>query len=155
MLIGKINKDEKMHEYLIKKQIKWKFNVGRAPSWDEQFERMVVLVKQFFLKATGRANLTKQELKEISMDIETALNNLSLIYIEDDLPMPDLTLTFLLYGQPKMISKERLNEDTSEMKRNQRYIKSTNIKRQNGKDGKNNISNLFEKSTRQCITERR
>ena len=75
--------------------------------------------------------------------------------MEDDLPMPDLTLMFLLYGQPKMISQERLNEDTSEMKRNQRYIKSTNIKRQNGKDGKNNISDLFEKSTRQCIIERR
>ena len=29
--IGKINKDEKMQEYLIKEQIKWKFKLSRAP----------------------------------------------------------------------------------------------------------------------------
>ena len=28
---GKINKDEKIQEYLIKEQIKWKFNLSRAP----------------------------------------------------------------------------------------------------------------------------
>ena len=61
-------------------------------------------MKQFLLKATGTAKLTKQELKEIFMDVEIVLNNQSLIYNEDDLPMPDLTPMFLLYGQPKMIS---------------------------------------------------
>ena len=64
-----------MQEYLINEQIKWKFNLIRAPWWGGQFERMVGLVKQSLFKATGRANLTKQELEEILPDTEIVLNN--------------------------------------------------------------------------------
>ena len=45
MWIGKINKDEKIQDYLIKEKIKWKFNLSRAPWWVRQVERMVGLVK--------------------------------------------------------------------------------------------------------------
>ena len=79
-----------MQEYLIKEQIKWKFKLSRAPCWGEQFERMVGLVKQSLFKATGRANLTKQELEEILLDRELVLNYRPLIYIEDDIQMPVL-----------------------------------------------------------------
>ena len=64
-----------MQEYLINEQIKWKFNLSRAPWWGGQFERMVGLVKQSLFKTTGRANLTKQELEEILPDTEIVLNN--------------------------------------------------------------------------------
>ena len=82
---GKINKDDKMQEYLIKDQIKWKFNLSRAPWLGGQFERMVELVKQSLFKTTGRANLTKQMLEEILLDIDIVLNNRPLIYIEDNI----------------------------------------------------------------------
>ena len=82
---GKINKDDKMQEYLIKDQIKWKFNLSRAPWLGGQFERMVELVKQSLFKTTRRANLTKQMLEEILLDIDIVLNNRPLIYIEDDI----------------------------------------------------------------------
>ena len=50
--IDKFNKEEKIEEYLIKVQIKWKFNLSRASWWGRQFERMVGLVKQSPFKAT-------------------------------------------------------------------------------------------------------
>ena len=87
-----------------------------------KIEGMIGLVKQSLFKATGRANLTKQELKEILLDIVIVLNNRPLIYIEDDRQMPFSTPNTLLYGQPIIIPQERLDEDTPEIKRRQLYI---------------------------------
>ena len=120
--IGKIYKDEKMEEYLIKEQIEWKFNLSRAPWWGGEFQRIGGLVKQSLFKAIQRAHLTKQELEEILLDIEIVLNNRPLIYIEDDIQMPVLTPNLLFYGQSIMILEERLDEDILEIKRRQRYI---------------------------------
>ena len=80
-----------MQEYLIKQQVKWKFNLNRAPWWGGQFETMAGLVKQYLIKATGRDSLTKQELEEILLDIEIVRHNRPLIYIEEDIQMPVLT----------------------------------------------------------------
>ena len=96
--IGKIKKDEKMQEYLIKEQIKRKFNLSRAPWWGGQFEKKVGLVKQSLFKRIRRATLTKQELEEILLDIQNVLNARPLIYTEDDIQMPVLTPNTLLYG---------------------------------------------------------
>ena len=104
-----------------------------------QFERMVGLVKQYLFKATGRANLTKQELEEILLDMEIVLNSRPLIYIKDNIQMPLLTPNTLLYGQPIMIPEERLDEDTPEIKRSQI---STRVKREHGKDGKKYLRSL-------------
>ena len=52
-----------MQEFLVTKQVKWKFNLSRVPWWGGQFKRMVGLVKQCLYKATGKAKLTKQELE--------------------------------------------------------------------------------------------
>ena len=43
------------------------------------------MVKQSLFKATGKADLTKEELEEILLDIELVLNNLPLIYLEGDI----------------------------------------------------------------------
>ena len=43
------------------------------------------MVKQSLFKATGRADLTKEELEEILLDKEIVLNNLPLIYLEGDI----------------------------------------------------------------------
>ena len=77
--IGKINKDEKMQEYLIKEQVKWKCNLNRAPWLGGQFKTVAGLVKQYLIKATGRDSLTKQELEEILLNIEIVRNNWPLI----------------------------------------------------------------------------
>ena len=77
-------------------------------------------MKQSLFKTTGKANPTKQELEEILLDIEIVLNNLALIYIEENIQMPMLTPNTLLYGQPIMIQEERLGADAPEIKRHQR-----------------------------------
>ena len=71
-----------MQEYLIKKKIKWKFNLGRAPWCGGQFERMVGLVKQCLYKTTGRTNLTQKKFEEIVLNIEVTLNKRPLMYVE-------------------------------------------------------------------------
>ena len=74
---------------------------------------MVELVKQSLFKATGRTNLTKQELEEILKGIEIVMNNGLLVYIEGVIQIPVLTPNALLYGQPIMIPEEQLDEDIS------------------------------------------
>ena len=106
-----------MQEYLIKEEIQWKFNLSRAPWWGGQFEQMVELVKQCLYKTIGRANLSQKEFEEIVLDIEVTLNNLPLMYVEEDIQMSVLTPNTLLYGQPLLVLEEGLHEDVPEMKR--------------------------------------
>ena len=67
-MVKKAYKDERMQEFLLTEQEKWKFNLSRAPWWGGQFERMVGLVKQCLYEATGKAKLTKLELEEVIKD---------------------------------------------------------------------------------------
>ena len=68
--IKRIYKDEGMQEFLVTEQVKWKFNLSRAPWWVGQLGRMVGLVKQCLNKTTGKPKLTKQELEEVILDTE-------------------------------------------------------------------------------------
>ena len=43
------------------------------------------------------------ELQEILLDIEVALNNRPLSYVDDDIQLPILTPSSFLYGQPNML----------------------------------------------------
>ena len=45
-----------------------------------------------------------------------------MIYTENDIQMPVLTYNNLLCEQPIIIPQERLDEDTPEIQRRQRYI---------------------------------
>lgn len=82
-VISKTNKDEKMPECLIRKQIIWTFNLNKAPWWGGQVRKIIGLLKQSLFKPTWRAILNKQELEKT--------------FIEDDIPMQVLTLnTFVV-----------------------------------------------------------
>jgi hypothetical protein len=92
--LKKAQQDEKFNHFLAKEKIKWQFNLSRAPWWGEgggQFERMVGLVKSALYKSIGNGFLTKKELEDVLLDIETTLNNKPLGYQEDDIQMPTLT----------------------------------------------------------------
>ena len=65
-------------------------------------------VKQCLYKITGRANLNQKEFEEIVLDIEVALNNRPLMYVEEDIQMPMLTPNTLLYGHPLLLPEEDL-----------------------------------------------
>ena len=61
-----------------------RFNLSRAPLWGGQFERMVGIVKGSLYKTIGNGFLTWTELEEVVLDVEVAVNNRPLGYIQDD-----------------------------------------------------------------------
>ena len=61
-----------------------RFNLSRAPLWGGQFERMVGIVKGSLYRTIGNGFLTWTELEEVVLDVEVAVNNRPLGYIQDD-----------------------------------------------------------------------
>ena len=76
--------DERLHDFLAKLNINWQFNLTKAPWWGGQFERMIGLVNQAFNKSVGNGTLTWRELQDVLLDVEVALNNRPLSYVEED-----------------------------------------------------------------------
>ena len=107
--VKNVMKDEKLQHWLSRNDIKWQFNLSRAPWWGGQFERMIGLVKQAFYKTVGKGNLKWNELEEIIIDIETTINSRPLCYVEDDIELPLLTPNVMLFGQPNVIPQQDLS----------------------------------------------
>lgn len=101
--LNKVMKDERLHDFLAKINVKWQFNLSRAPWWGGQFERLVGLVKRVFYKTVGNGTLTWDELQDVLLDVEVTLNNRPLSYLEEDIQLPILTPSTFLYGQPNML----------------------------------------------------
>ena len=101
--IKQVMQDERFQNFLAYQGIKWQFNLSRAPWWGGQFERMVGLVKGALYKCIGNGLLSWAELQEILLDIEVALNNRPLSYVDEDIQLLILTPSFFLYGQPNML----------------------------------------------------
>ena len=98
--IKQVMQDEKFQNFLAYQGIKWQFNLSCAPWWGGQFERMVGLVKRAFYKCIGNGLLSWAELQEVLLDIEVALKNRPLSYVDEDIQLPILTPSSFLYGQP-------------------------------------------------------
>ena len=88
-------KNEQLHAFPIDNTIEWRFNLSRAPWWGRQFERLIGLFKRAFYKMIGNGTLTWKEL-EVMLDIEIALNNRPLNYLEHDIEMLVLTPNTML-----------------------------------------------------------
>lgn len=122
--LKKIRNDEQFNDWLAKQKINWQFNLSRAPWWGGQFERLVGLTKQALYKSIGKGNLRWQELEEVLLDVETTLNNRPLSYVEDDVQMPILTPSAMLFGQPNQIPEEDVDavEDV-DLRKRARYLR--------------------------------
>lgn len=76
--------------------LKWIFNVERAPWWGGFFERMIQLLKRCLRKLIGRAKLSYEELLTSVSEVELILNSRPLTYTSaTDLEEP-LTPSHLL-----------------------------------------------------------
>ena len=95
--IRAVAKDERLQDYLSINQIRWQFNLSRVPWWGGQFERMIGLVKAALNKTIGNGFLRWKELEEVLLDVEVALNDRPLSYVEDDLQFPVLTPNSMLF----------------------------------------------------------
>ena len=117
-------KDEKTQDYLAHHNILWQFNLSRAPWWGGQFEHLVGIVKQAFYKAIGRALLTFDELEEVVLDIEVAVNYRPLSYVEDDVGLPVLTPATMMYSQSNLLPEEDADAvENADLRKRARYVR--------------------------------
>ncbi|XP_028410372.1 uncharacterized protein LOC114532993 [Dendronephthya gigantea] len=116
--------DERFNDELAKMAIKWQFNLSRAPWWGGQYERLIGLIKQALYKSIGNGHLTCTELEEVILDIEVALNNRPLSYVEDDAQLPLLTPNILQFGRPNILPEQRNQHiEDDDLRKRARYIK--------------------------------
>ena len=122
--IKQVMHDEKFHDLMARQGIHWQFNLSRAPWWGGQFERMVGLVKSALNKSIGNGFLSWGELQEVLLDVEVSLNNRPLSYIEDDVEMPILTPSSLLYLQPNALPElEPHNIEEYDLRKRAKYLR--------------------------------
>ena len=122
--LKKIMNDEKTQDYLAHHNILWQFNLARAPWCGGQFERLIGVVKQAFYKAIGWEKLTFSELEELILDVEVAVNNRPLTYVEDDVEFPVLTPNVMLYGQANILPEEEVDsEDNANLQKRTKYLR--------------------------------
>ena len=89
-----------------------------------QFERLIGVMKQSLYKSIGNGNLRWHELEGVILDVEITLNSRPLGYVGDDVQMPVLTPSAMLYGQPNQLPEEEAEviEDVNLRKR-AKYLK--------------------------------
>ena len=80
-------------------QVKWQFNVQRAPCWGGVFERMIQSAKRCLRKSIGGARLTYDELTTVVAEVEMILNSRPLSYLSSDDIEEPLTPSHLLLGR--------------------------------------------------------
>jgi transposase InsO family protein len=117
--LKRVQRDERFHEFLSDRRIEWRFNLSRAPWWGGQFERLIGLFKRAFYKSIGNGTLTWEELKDVVLEVEVALNNRPLSYVEDDVELSTLTPNSMLNINPSVLPelKTRHVEEPSLRKR--------------------------------------
>ena len=122
--LNQVMNDERFNDFLAKMSIKWQFNLSRAPWWGGQFERMVGLVKRALYKSIGNGYLTWTELQDVLLDVEVALNNRPLSYVEDDIQLPLLTPNALQFGRPNLLpEREDRHINESDLRKRAKYLR--------------------------------
>lgn len=122
--LKQVMSDECLNEFLSRQEIKWQFNLSKAPWWGGQFERMVGIVKRSLQKAIGNGFLTCTELEEVILDVEVTVNNWPLSCMEDDVQLPILTPNSLLFGQPNVLPElEPHHIEDRELRKRAKYLR--------------------------------
>ena len=121
--IRAIMKEERLQTYLSINQIKWQFNLSRAPWWGGQFERLIGLVKSALNKTIGNGLLRWKELQEVLLDVEITLNNWPLSYLEDDVQMPLLTPNAMLFLNSHLLPEfQRHHIETADLRKRAKHL---------------------------------
>ena len=81
---------------------------------------MIGLVKQAFNKSIGNGTLTWSELQDVLLDMEVALNNRPLSYVEEDVQLPVLIPNMLQFGCNLL--PEDHNQENPDLRKRARYL---------------------------------
>ena len=123
--LTQVRRDEEFNGFLESHDIKWRFNLSRAPWWGGQFERLIGIVKATMYKVIGRATLSWDELSEVLLDVETQVNRRPLSYVEDDLELPILTpASFLFQRFPQLPEQPAWQIKNKDLRRGAKFLKS-------------------------------
>ena len=71
-----------------------------------EFERLIGVVKPSLYKSISNGNLKWHEIEEVISDVERIINDRPLDYVEDNVQMPILTPSVMLFGQPNQVPEE-------------------------------------------------
>ena len=85
-------------EYFTTVNMRWTFNLERAPWWGGIFERMIQTAKRCLKKTVGKACLTFDELLTSVTEVEMILNSRPLSYLSSEDTEEPLTPSHLLTG---------------------------------------------------------
>ena len=111
--------------------IKWTFNIERAPWWGGFFERMVQLMKRCLRKLVGQAKLTYEELTTGMAEVELILNSRPLTYMSStDLDEP-ITPSHLILGRRLLDLPDYLCMNQEDEDYNSTYSMSRRMKHLN------------------------
>ena len=103
MWLKKVQSDQQMNNFLSERSVQWKSNLSLAPWWGGQYERLTGLFKRAFYKSVGNGMLTLEKLEDVVLDVEVALNDRPLSYLEDDIELPVLKPNSMLNIKPGQV----------------------------------------------------
>ena len=122
--LKRVQPDEQCNSFLTDRTIEWKFNLSRGPWWGGQFERLIGLFKRAFHKSTGNGILSFKELEDVVLDVEVALNDRPLSYLEDDIELPVLTPATMLNVNPSRLPELKPRHlDEKDLRRRAKFLK--------------------------------
>jgi len=85
---------------------------------------MVGVVKRSLQKTIGNGFLTWTELEEVILDVEVAVNNRPLSFMEDNVQLPILTPNSLLFGERNALPElEPHHMEDRELRKQAKYLR--------------------------------
>ena len=83
-------------------------------------------MKGIFYKTVGSGLLTWDELTEVLLDVEIAMNNRPLNYMEEDVQLPTLTPNSMLFITPNYLPElKAYHEEDLSLRKRSKFLKRT------------------------------
>ena len=123
--LNRIRTEERLHNHIEENEIKWIFNLSRAPWWGGQFERLIGVVKGAMRKVIGKGTLYWNEMSDVLLDVETQINRRPLSYVEDDVELPVLTPSSFLFQRENQLPETRPHhEENKHLRKRLKFLRA-------------------------------
>jgi hypothetical protein len=107
---GRTFKGKALKRFNAAKNIRWRYNLSRAPWWGGLYERLIKSTKRCLKKAIGSRCVSYEELETVLIEVEAVLNSRPLTYLYETDTEVALTPSHLFCGR-RLLDKEDISED--------------------------------------------